>query len=113
MVGKHYGWHKRWQLSADGKTATHECGFAAWLLDRADDGATDGTVFLAAVDLPDGKRRVVTTRARVTDAIAALTPKHGGGNAPLMVERLGREAPRIFEFAAMKSASQKTRRAPV
>jgi hypothetical protein len=28
MVGKHYGWHKRWTLDAAGGAAIHESGFA-------------------------------------------------------------------------------------
>lgn len=70
MTSRRYGWQKRWQLG-EGE-ARHDTGLVVRLVDG------------------------LAVAVNATEIIAALTPKHGAGNAPLMVARLEREAAQLL-----------------
>jgi hypothetical protein len=71
MSSKHYKWQTRWRLAGD--LAVHECGLQV---------SRVGGVLNAA------------------DVAAALAPKHGGHNVPLMLRRLEREARELLAAQA-------------
>jgi hypothetical protein len=79
MTGKHYRWQKRWAIDVDARKATHETGLVV--------------AFECAPHEEDRPRGQALNAA---ETLAALIPKHGGGNAPIMLRRLAEEADRLY-----------------
>lgn len=99
----HYNWHKKWTVDLPTFSATHETGllvrFFPVLNNVADVEDPDvvlgnfanqmGNVYMAK----DGSKWIVITTPELRDAtLKLLAVKNGLGNAPIMLDRLGREA---------------------
>lgn len=99
----HHDWHKRWNVDLPTFSATHETGllvrFFPVVNNIADVGDPDvvlgnfinqkGNVYTAK----DGSKWIVVTTSEYCDAtLKFLAVKNGLGNAPIMLDRLAREA---------------------
>jgi len=105
MAGKHYKWHKRWQLDATARTATHSSGLACMFEplpiaeDRADALEADGWNACGTCWHPGDPSQRWGTLARSQNMQATLdtlSADNGAGNAPQMLARLTREAGDIW-----------------
>ena len=74
MTSKHYRWQTRWAVDKAAGTARHECGLVV---------RVSGPGVPAAAD-------------NAPKILAALAVKHGGHNAPRMLERMLREAAELI-----------------
>lgn len=79
MTSKHFKWQARWRLDLAAGTADHDTGFQARLVQTARGPGAEAL------------------NAEAT--IQALATKHGGHNAPLMIERMLREVRQLHAEA--------------
>ena len=82
MTSRHYKWQTRWTLDIPAGIAVHDSGFIV-----AFSSGTVGQALNADAILP------------------ALTAKNGGHNAPLMIDRMLREARQLHTEAMQENTS--------
>lgn len=104
MTGKHFAWHKRWAVSLETASATHDSGlvvrFLPLPLTPAQQQAHQRDSAIGKCWTPDGREwGAVTTPELLQAAFEALREKHGAGNAQQMLARLGREAGEVWAHA--------------
>ena len=76
MTSRKYKWQTRWTVDAAALEARHECGLVVRFTRTG-----------------PALRPELVNRA---ETVAALTPKNGAHNAPLMVDRMEREAVQLM-----------------
>lgn len=85
MTGKHYAFHKRWNVDLAASTAVHESGLLVEFAPKTGVGFVKVSTEQPALDF--------------------LSIKNGRGNAGAMLERLKREAGEVYLHAKEKAPS--------
>lgn len=104
MTGRHFRWHRRWTVSLETASATHDSGlvvrFLALPLTDQSRAAHESESAIGKCWTTDGREwGAVTTPAILEATFATLRQRHGAGNAQKMIARLAREAGEVWAYA--------------
>lgn len=92
VAGKHKGWRQGWQVNLAAHTATHESG----LVVHFGTPPTDAVLFHRGSVMPDN----------LVAVMGALEKKNGAHNAPIMLQRLGKESCEAWSEALRRASQQ-------
>ena len=106
MSGKHFGWHKRWQVDLAAGTAVHDSGlstrFLLLPLSESEKVAADASGLSAIGEcfVGDGRHySIVTRHDNLQSTFDAFKAQNGAGNAQKKLARLAREAGDAYVYA--------------